>query len=268
MPEGGGDASAAVERARAIAMRFRKEDEGAAPMRSGDVDVILDMSIPHDVDHAGLRREHFERERLRLGAYRLKNLEYVMRREEGELRRHVECMDRMTDYEERLQLQKELQDRQRRELRMRLEERERRRETRGIANDGGGGIGTREQRRAARAREAQHMDGGGGTSSAIEGKDADGPSRTSLYLTNLPADGSTTERTLRSLFGAYGRLDRVTMYRCRSTGELKGDGLIVFGRDAVEEHRARRRADDGADLVESVCAQVRYIFSLFGNGAS
>jgi hypothetical protein len=81
-------------------------------------------------------------------------------------------------------------------------------------------------------------------------------------------DGSTTERTLRSLFGAYGRLDRVTMYRCRSTGELKGDGLIVFGRDAVEEHRVRRRADDGADLVGAICAQVRYIFSLFGNGAS
>ena len=143
---------AAVEMARAIAIRFRREQEG------GGKSVIVDASVPDDVDYARLRRDHFERERTRLGMFRLKNLEYVMRREEGGLRRTVECMDRMTEYEERLQLQKELQDRQRRELRMRLEEREIRRECRGIANDGGGGVGTMEQRRAARAREARQLD--------------------------------------------------------------------------------------------------------------
>lgn len=150
--ECGRDGVAAVEMARAIAIRFRMEQEG------GGKSVIVDASVPDDVDYARLRRDHFERERTRLGMFRLKNLEYVMRREEGELRRTVECMDRMTEYEERLQLQKELQDRQRRELRMRLEEREIRRECRGIANDGGGGVGTMEQRRAARAREARQLD--------------------------------------------------------------------------------------------------------------
>ena len=253
-----GDGVAAVERARAIAMRFRKEEEEGKS-------VIVDASVPDNVDHARLRRDHFERERTRLGLFRLKNLEYVMRHEEGELRRAVECMDHMTQYEERLLLQKELQDKQRHELRMRMEEREIRKERRGISNDGGGGIGTMEQRRAARAREARRPDGSG-PSSVTERNDAsdaamgadvdDRPSRTSLYLTNLPVDGSTNERTLRSLFVGYGRLDRVTMYRFRSTGELKGDGLVVFGRDAVEEHRARRRADDGADLVDEVCSQV------------
>ncbi|KAL3815905.1 hypothetical protein ACHAXA_005753 [Cyclostephanos tholiformis] len=142
--ECGRDGVAAVEMARAIAIRFRMEQEG------GGKSVIVDASVPDDVDYARLRRDHFERERTRLGMFRLKNLEYVMRREEGELRRTVECMDRMTEYEERLQLQKELQDRQRRELRMRLEEREIRREWVGSALSGAGVVvvGWRAARRA------------------------------------------------------------------------------------------------------------------------
>ena len=47
------------------------------------------------------------------------------------------------------------------------------------------------------------------------------------------------------------------MYRHRSNGDLKGDGLIVFGRDAAEAYQAKH-GEDG--LVESVCAQVRFIF--------
>ena len=156
---------------------------------------------------------------------------------------------------------------------MKMEERHVRRERMGgiFSNECGGGIGTMGQRRAAAARTTDEAmrPGRGGVASAIgrDGASADvvvvderpSSSRTSLYLTNLPVDGSTNERTLRSLFGSYGRLDRVTMYRSRSTGELKGDGLVVFGRDAVEGHRARRRTetDDGADLVDEVCAQVR-----------
>jgi hypothetical protein len=263
--DGGGKDVSAADRARAIAKRFRKEDE--------DGMIFGDASIPADVEYARLRREHFEHERHKLSSFRLKNLEYVMRREEGELRRHVECMDQMTQYEERLMLHKELQDRERREHRMQMEEKEEaRREGRRTSNEGG--VGTWEQRRAARAGGGRHQAGGGppsadgGIDPAGSGGDVcGGQPRTSLYLTNLPVDGSTTERTLRSLFGAYGGLDRVTMYRCRSTGELKGDGLVVFGRDAVAGGHDRRAGgrwsradggdDGGVDLVGAVCAQVR-----------
>lgn len=81
-----------------------------------------------------------------------------------------------------------------------------------------------------------------------------------IYLTNLPVDASCTERTLQSLFCLYGRLDRVVMYRNRTNGELKGDGLIVFGRDAAEEYRVKNNDNGGVDLVESVCTQVRKVF--------
>jgi len=149
--DGGGKDVSAADRARAIAMRFREDEDGM---------IVGDASIPADVEYARLRREHFERERRRLSSFRLKNLEYVMRREEGELRRHVECMDQMTQYEERLMLHKELQDRERREHRMQMEEKEEaRREGRRTSNEGG--VGTWEQRRAARA--------GGGRSRADGG---------------------------------------------------------------------------------------------------
>jgi hypothetical protein len=121
---------------------------------------------------------------------------------------------------------------------------------RGISNEGGGGIGTKEQRHAERVRvKVARQD------DQKVNKDEQ-PIRTSLYLTNLPGDGTTTERSLHSLFRAYGRLDRVTMYRQRSTGELKGDGLIVFGRDAVEAHRSGQPQDKGKDLVDEVCLQM------------
>ena len=110
-----GETTVAIDKARAIAMRFQQEEE-----------VIGDASIPNDVDYSQKRREHFERETLRLSAFRLKNLEYVMKCEEAELRRHVDAIDQMTQYEERLQIQTELQDRQRREMRMKLEENTRR----------------------------------------------------------------------------------------------------------------------------------------------
>lgn len=249
-----GTANESLEKARAIAMRFQQEGT-----------IIGDASIPDDIDYSQQRREHFEREKLRLGTYRLKNLEYVMKCEEVNLRQHVNVMDQMNQYEERLQIQKELQDRQRHEMRIQLEEKERRKETRGISNEAGGGIGTKEQRHAERVRvkaarpsfanPSVNNDDDTDVSSAQKVKDEQ-PIRTSLYLTNLSVDGSTTERLLHSLFRAYGRLDRVTMYRHRLTGELKGDGLIVFGRDAVEVHRSGQPQDDGRDLVGEVCLQM------------
>jgi hypothetical protein len=166
----------------------------------------------------------------------------------------------MTAYEERLQIQSELQRRQQREIRRRLEEKEREREQSGMIR-GGGGIGSKEQRKVERVRKRQHNHSNGSNNNNnntySDTTTATFTQRASLYLTNLPTDGSITERTLHSLFGLYGRLDRVTMYRHRSTGEYKGDGLIVFGRDAVEEFGWRSAESSGVDLVESVCSQVR-----------
>ena len=219
----------AVEKALAIAMRFRQESNR-----------VIDGPIDNSTNYGQQRREYFQEERRKLQAFRLKNLEYVMNYEEKALRQQVECMNQMAAYEERQQLHLELQQQHQRQRQLQLEQKQQQKEQMGISNDGQGGIGSGEQKRAERARKRQ----------LLEHK------ASGVYLTNLPTDGSTTERTLRGLFCSYGRLDRITMYRHRSTGELKGDGLIVFGQDAVYEYKTKSGNVTDADLVEAVCRQV------------
>jgi hypothetical protein len=66
-----------------------------------------------------------------------------------------------------------------------------------------------------------------------------------LYVTGIPAGG--TEDLLRGLFGSYGTIRKVHLYRDRATGEFKGDGLLVFqlGPTQDKEH-----------FVNLVCMQV------------
>mmetsp|Transcript_13058 Transcript_13058/g.28608 ORF Transcript_13058/g.28608 Transcript_13058/m.28608 type:complete len:508 (-) Transcript_13058:329-1852(-) len=245
----------AIERARAIARRFHIENTQHYNTTATAPDTRT-STIP-SINYAQQRLLHTQHFQTKLQSFRLKNLSYVMKHEEHELRQHVNTMNQMTAYEERLQIQSELQRRQQREIRRRLEEKEREREQSGMIR-GGGGIGSKEQRKVERVRKRQHNHSNGSNNNNNNNNTtATTTQRASLYLTNLPADGSITERTLHSLFGLYGRLDRVTMYRHRSTGEYKGDGLIVFGRDAVEEFGRRSAESSGVDLVESVCSQVR-----------
>ncbi len=283
-----------IEMARAIAMRFQQE---ALQQQHPSNCTINDTSIPLNINYAQLRHQYFQQERNKLQLFTLKNLEYIMKQEENELRKHVTVMNEMVAYEEQQDIQLQLRQEQQKQYQLTQRHRQEQREIIGIMNEGGGGIGSMEQRRAERARRKRHQNSSTHTSDGRNhhhhhhhhhrASNADAPSsqhgennnnemQTSLYLTNLPTDGSTTERTLRSLFGSYGRLDRVTMYRHRDTGMLKGDGLIVFGRDAVEEyhqqrannhhnHRDGKDEKDGnsnsnivGDLVKAVCAQVRW----------
>lgn len=234
-----------VEKARAIARRFH--EESSQRLASCNKTIVSDDSFPTG-DYREKRQTHFQKEKAKLSKFRLKNLEYVMRNEEIELRRHVDCMDQITAFEEHQSIQLELANQQQREKQAKLEQQRRKKAQTSMMHSTGGGIGTRHQQRAERVRKREHLEHGRKVHSA--------PSRTSqrnsLYLTNLPTDGTTTEGTLHSLFSSYGRLNRVTMYRDRSTGELKGDGLIVFGTDALDWHNK----DGDSDLIGTVCLQV------------
>jgi len=239
-----------LEKARKIAMRFHQESTN-----------IIDSSIPTNINYTEQRKEHFQKEDQKLKTYQLKNYQYVMQQEEKELRHTVHCMNQMTAYEERQDLQLQLQKEQHKQRLLQRHQKQQQREQIGILNEGSCGIGTKEQRKAERVRKRQHYDSSNSNSNnaSTSNKQRTTALRNSLYLTNLPTDGSCTERTLQSLFCLYGRLDRVVMYRNRTNGELKGDGLIVFGRDAAEEYRVKNN-DNSIDLVESVCTQVRMVY--------
>ena len=262
--DGDDDDDDPLQKARAIAMKFHKESTTT---------IINDTSIPTNINYAQQRQQYFQKEQQKLASFKLKNLEYIMKHEECELRKHVNTMNELTAYEERQEIQLQLHKQQCKQRQLDEEMKQQRREQVGMLNDDGCGIGTKEQRRAERVRKQQQCDltnNNTTNNTNHHNKKKKVTLRTSLYLTNLPTtnndNGSSSssvcnERTLQSLFSNYGRLDRVIMYRHRDTGELKGDGLIVFGRDAVEEYWTKKNGmeeeEDGMDLVEAVCTQVR-----------
>jgi hypothetical protein len=241
----------AIEKARAIARRFHIESMQRQSIGSNPNEVTLEKSIPTNINYIEQRQAFFQKEQTKLDKFRLKNLEYVIKHDEMELRQHVDCMNKLTSFEEKRAIQLQLAQEQQRQLQLKIEQREQQKVQVSMLNASSGGIGSRDQKRAERVRKCEHLEQG--TSHVANTSTHAAPQRNSLYLSNLPTDGSTTERILHSLFSSYGRLDRVTMYRHRNTGELKGDGLIVFGRDALDAYT--RTGGDG-DLVEAVCLQV------------
>ena len=105
------------------------------------------------------------------------------------------------------------------------------------------GIGTHQRKRAQAVVQQQQQQQ---------------PSQAAVYLSGLPTDGSVSWHMLRDVFGAYGHaagndgnpvaVQKVHLYRDKRTGELKGDGLVVFG--------VPRDSELGQTLIETVCGQV------------
>ena len=231
-----------IRNARLIATRLREEQ-------------ALVTGVDCSVNYAQQREDFLEKERRRFQSCRLKNLEYVMKREESEIQQHVECVNQIASLEEKQNIQIQIMKEQQRQKQELLGQRKTQRQQSQMLNENSGGIGTKEQRRAETLRKRHQSEKR--PSNADTGESL----RTSLYLTNLPTDGSCDERVLKSLFCMFGRLDRVTMYRDRSTGDLKGDGLITYGRDAALEHESK---GSGVDLVETVCSQVSFVCNIEG----
>lgn len=73
------------------------------------------------------------------------------------------------------------------------------------------------------------------------------PPSVALYLSGIPRDGSIDTHTLSDIFRAYGKVTKVHFYRDKTTGHLKGDGLVVFQVPDLQE---------GGTLLQTVCAQV------------
>jgi hypothetical protein len=79
------------------------------------------------------------------------------------------------------------------------------------------------------------------------------PTTAAVYVTGLPMesdDATVPETLIRHLFGSYGTIVKVHLYRDKQYNRLKGDGLVVY--------RVEQMPRD--ILVETVCAQVSGCF--------
>ncbi|KAL7575986.1 hypothetical protein ACA910_000774 [Epithemia clementina (nom. ined.)] len=76
----------------------------------------------------------------------------------------------------------------------------------------------------------------------------DDPSTVAVYISGLPKDGSLTSDAVKDLFGCYGNIVKVHFYLNKTTGEVKGDGLVIYS--------FRGDENEGSNLVNMVCSQM------------
>ncbi|KAK1744346.1 hypothetical protein QTG54_004879 [Skeletonema marinoi] len=264
-----------IAKARAIAQRFHTQSNNQPLSYISSINNQHSNSVinnnnndntnvnNNNNNYAQKRQQHFQTEQLKLQTYTLKNLDYILKHDETQLRSHVECMNEMTEWGDRQGLQLQLIRQRQLEREQKREQQKQQRQQREVEQKSGGGIGSKDQRYLERIRKRRQLDTTA-VANPQQQQQQQQQQRTSIYLTNLPTDGSINERTLRSLFCVYGQLDRVTMYRNRSTGELKGDGLIVFGVDDAtinlggneSGNNVQETTTNGTDLIETVCMQM------------
>jgi len=70
---------------------------------------------------------------------------------------------------------------------------------------------------------------------------------TNIYVGNLPY--SASEEQLRTIFGAYGMVERVNLITDRDTGRLKGFGFVEMSSGAQEAMSSLNQSElDGRTL--------------------
>lgn len=160
----------------------------------------------------------------------LKNLEYVARVEDERLK------ERLTKVQEAQEYQNQMDDyhKQVLEFRSKHSGANKSKETNNILNTQAG-LGTEQRLWAEKKRKQQ-------TKTASSDSVA-------LYVSNLPTDGSANTELMEALFGSYGSLRKIHLYRNKQTGDLKGDALVVYNLNYSKER---------SKLTEDVCSQVRY----------
>mmetsp|Transcript_36052 Transcript_36052/g.53726 ORF Transcript_36052/g.53726 Transcript_36052/m.53726 type:complete len:374 (-) Transcript_36052:386-1507(-) len=174
-------------------------------------------------EHVKRRRAHFQREQERFHQALMRNFSYVARKEEQRLQAQLHQIENQKKYAEELRKAqaKQLQERKKQMMLVTT-----------------AGLGTKQRRKVEKRKRKM-----GHTVHQEQKKQQD--DTVAVYLMGLQT--SATEDKIRPLFESYGTLQKVHFYRNKSTGELKGDCLLVY-----------QLGDEGKrdELLESVCGQV------------
>jgi hypothetical protein len=154
-----------------------------------------------------------------------KNLEYVARLEDERLKEHFKKMQEAQEY------QSQVEENHAQVLLSRSNNLASGKNRNSSMQNSQAGIGTEHQQRAEKKRKQQIA-----TNDSL-----------AIYVSNLPTDGSKSDDLMRALFGSYGSLRKIHFYVDKRTGDLKGDALIIYHIDDVNEK---------SNLAEAVCSQV------------
>lgn len=184
-------------------------------------------------DHDCKRRRDIclEQERVRLEKALLQNWEYLAKREEERLQHQLRLIDAAKQLEQDQVQRRVLQTKV-------LEQQQQQKQSRnGHLPSSQAGIGTLEQRNRKRKVNQQQ-----------QRQQQEQDCSSSLYLSNLSS--ATSMDVIRNLFQSYGTIKRVHFYSNKTTGLLKGDGLVTY--------ETNKKKQITTDFLQSICQQVSF----------
>mmetsp|Transcript_31797 Transcript_31797/g.68831 ORF Transcript_31797/g.68831 Transcript_31797/m.68831 type:complete len:500 (+) Transcript_31797:45-1544(+) len=245
--------SKAIDDALALAMRVPPSSSTRAapappPPPRRNIPATITIPTKSPAEYSAGRARHAEIEQKRLRAALLRNFEYVARRDEADMKRHMEELERQRE------VGKMMEERQKRGLEGRIAAATAAANGDSASRVGGtskSGIGTKSRQKIERTKKKEgHV--------AIDGS-RQRELRCAVYITGLPVgEGTISEDDVAALFGSYGTVKRTTLYVDRRTRRRKGDGLVVY-----DVPKLAGNGDVGSsgwkaaeDMVRSVCEQV------------
>lgn len=203
-------AQEAIAKAKAIVQSFQSQSQSHPAVDSKAT------SLPCDYKN---RRDYYVQhcEQVKLRKALMKNFAYIARKADATLQRQLEQVETVKQYEAEVQAKHyEIQ-------------KQRQQHHQGI----GGQHHYMNMQKKKNVRSKKRK--------LTEDKQRD--DEASLYLSNLP---STIQKELvEQLFGSYGSIRRVHFYKDKQTGELKGDGLVVY-----------QAKEKKLEFLQTICQQV------------
>jgi hypothetical protein len=244
-----------VDEALAVAMRVppsTSTSSAAPPLSHPRIPTSISIPIKPPSEYSEARAQYAETRQKRLQAAMLRNFEYVARRDEADMQRHLEELERQRE------LGKMMAERQQRSMEERMSAAAAATaattQAKSKKNGGGGvngaasmaGIGTKSRKKIERTKKKE----GHVVIDTSEQREL----RCAVYITGLPTDPTAvSEDTLTALFSSYGSIKRVQLYIDRRTGRRKGDGLVVFDAPSGGGTSAWKAAED---MIQAVCEQM------------
>lgn len=234
----------AQSRAQAILKRFEQQQQ---KLLGNSKNGVLQDDLPvssnaisetSSNDFEKRRRACFEREAQRRHAALLKNLEYVANKQSTRMNELAALQKQTAEWEGRLDNHYTAVLEERKRLRKQAEMAK-------LCQVQQAGVGTKRRKTVDKQLERT------GHAPSRQGQQQEQYATTvAVYVSGMPVNDKASfgEDTIRNLFCSYGKIQKIHFYRNKKTGELKGDGLIIY----------EKVGENNADvLLQTVCSQVR-----------